>query len=51
MKARSVLYKPVTEHENLNLKHTKVVAKGSVVKTELGRETVRIQSPERSDKI
>lgn len=46
-KARSVLYRPDTEHENLNMKHTKVDAIGSVVQTELGQETVRIQSPER----
>ena len=46
-KARSDLYRPDTEHENLNMKHTKVDAIGSVVQTELGQETVRVQSSER----
>lgn len=53
-KARSALSRPDTEHENLNMKHTKVDAIGSVVKTELGQETVRIQSSEsplKSDKF
>ena len=45
--ARSALYRPDTEHENLNMKHTKVDAMGSVVQTELGQETVRVQSSER----
>ena len=44
--ARSALQSNDTEHENLNMKHTKVDAIGSVVQTELGQETVRIQSSE-----
>ena len=46
-KARPDLYRPDTEHENLNMKHTKVDAIGSVMQTELGQETVRVQSSER----
>ena len=34
-------------HENLNMKHTKVDAMGSVVQTKLGQETVKVQSSER----
>ena len=45
--ARFDLCRPDTEHENLNMKHTKVDAMGSVVQTELGQETVRIQGSER----
>ena len=44
--ARSALQSNDTEHENLNMKHTKVDAIGSVVQTELGQETVRVQSSE-----
>ena len=47
LKSRSDLYRPDTEHENLNMKHTKVDAIGSVVQAELGQETVRVQSSER----
>ena len=46
-KARSVLYRPDTEHEMPNMMHTKVGAIGSVVQTELGQETVGIQSSEK----
>ena len=45
--ARSALYMPDTEHENLNMKHTEMDAMSSVVQTELGQETVRVQSAER----
>ena len=48
--ARYALYRPDTEHENLNMKHTKVDAVGSVVQSELGQETVRVQSSESSYK-
>ena len=46
-KARSVLHRPDTEHEMPNMMHTKVGAIGSVVQTELGQETVGIQSSEK----
>ena len=48
--ARSDWGRPDTEHESLNMKHTKVDAIGSVVQTELGQETVRIQGSERPTK-
>ena len=41
IKARSVLYRPDTEHEMPNMMHTKVDTIGSVVRTELGQETVQ----------
>ena len=43
-KARSVLYRPETQHEIPNMMHTKVDAISSVVQTELGQETVGVQS-------
>ena len=46
-KARFVLYRPDTEHEKPNMMHTKVDVIGSVVQTELGQETVGVQSSEK----
>ena len=46
-KARSIVCRPVSEHETLNMKHTQEVAISSVVQTELGQETVRAQSLDR----
>ena len=44
--ARFALYRPDTEHENLNMKHNKMDAMGSVVQIKLDQGTVRVQSSE-----